>query len=709
MIPFTVHPVRAKTNLIKNGDFSQDLDGWEKYVWQQVGEAPHIEVIEDSGNPCLYIDAPANSSAIVYQVFDFPNTSFAELRFRVCGGMDSVRVRVYIEDNPYPDQWSPIDEFDPAGKKSLGGVFTTKWYNVTEYAGTAFILAFWADSPNEEGTGACVYIDDVAVNIVTETSSIITCYVNQAPRTIGENLTVNGFIRPSLDGNVTLTYSRPNSSIVIRNVTAHKGDYKDVFVPDTPGIWSVFASWNGSDSYEGATSLPTPFIISHIWSLNITSNMVTINDVLVNLEDGIEAIPGEKLTGSITVTSSVARRPELDQLVVFNTWERDRWDLLLFYLGTVEDRYGEGIDPFGVKNVLAAPFRIFDLSLDTEKGAFVVEYGWQFPMLPDTGNDIYGDRLVLASDHPTFKAPIKNGTYYIIFYLSASRSAREAIYPPNKEFGVFPNQTVYSVWDVNSTYWENVTLEKRDVNYSWIFAVPVYVTEGVDEAISNATRAIGDAERNFIPIEFAKENLSIAISEYNSRRFSNAKKYAETAFNLANEKLLEKRDAVNQTLESVNNTLTDFAHFNFLFMPVAEVTSLNRTLQQSRTELELGNYFKAEQLLDQIQKDIDETVTTAWTIIIITFIIVVGASFYGVLEGIEKVPKVVKYLFRYLMLAVALGALWQLLLPGVFTLPFFALIIGLLLSSIIFAFMASVISRHFKKYLAKIPKPKEQV
>lgn len=687
MVLFAVHPAGAETNLIKNGDFSQGLENWYTFIWNQVGEAPHIAISEDFSNPCLYIDTPTGSSAFVYQAFDFPDTLFAELRFRVCGGMDSVRVRVYIENTTDPiDQWKPIDEFDPAGKRSLGGVFTTKWYNVTEYAGTEAMLVFWADSPNNEGTAACVLIDDVAVNIVTETSSTITCCTYPIPTTLGKNVTVMGSIHPSSDGNVTLTYSRPNGSTVIRNVTAYEGDYEDVFVADTTGIWTVFASWNGSAPYEGATSLPTPFIISPIWILNVTDNMVMINDVLVNLEDGIEALPAEELLGSITVTSSVSRRPELDQLVVFNTWESDRWDLLLFYLGTVSDVYGEGMDPFGVKDILAIPFRVFESSLDTEKGAFVVDYGYQFPMLPDAGNDLYGSNVILAAYHPTFKAPVRNGTYYIVFYFASQRSARECVYPVDKEFDAFPNQTVNSVWDLNPTCWENVTLEKRDVNCHNIFAIPVYVIEGVDETINGAQNIIDDLENNHLPWNHAEGNLSLANSEYKQRHFSLAKKYAQYALDTANETLSNYHDDVEKKLQAVKSERDKLEHFKFGVWAVAEVSGLNRNLEQAEMDFDSGNYLKAKQLLGQIEDDISRTFRSAKMIMAIAAIILCSTLIYGVFDAITKLPNVTHYLFRYVVLAAAIGALWQLLsISGIFTIEFFIVILMILFLSVITA------------------------
>lgn len=689
-----VLPTRAETNLIGNGDFSKGLENWEMVTWIRVGEAPHVDISEYRGNPSLYIDTPTGSSAFVFQAFSFPHTSFAELRFRVCGGMDSVRVRVYLENITDPiDQWEPLDEFDPAGKRSLGGVFTTKWYNVTKYAGTEALLAFWADTPNNEGTGACVHIDDVSVNIVTATSSIITCHVDPISLTIGQNVTVTGFILPSLDGNVTLTYSRPNGSITIRNVTAYEGDYQDIFTADTTGIWTVFASWNGSYYYKGATSLPVSFITSQFWQLNVTDSTITINDVLVNLHDGIEALPGEELTGSISVTSSVVRRPELDPLVVFNTWEKDRWDLLVFYLGTVRDVYGEGMDPFGVKQILAIPFRVFERSLDNEKGAFVVDYDYQFPMRPDVENDLYGLTLVQVSDHPSFKAPAKNGTYYIVFCLSAQRSARECIYPPSKEFGAFSNLTINSVWDVDSQLWENVTLKNRGVDHHNLFAVPIHVIKGVDEAISSAQSVVFKLKDNHLPTHHSEGNLSLAISEYNKRHFSLAKEYAQDAFDAGSKALDNYRNDTGEYLQEVKDQLDELRNFEYISQTVAEVSGLERTLEQAELEYDSGNYLKTAQLGGQIEDEITRTTRSARMIGDITLFIFAGTLFYAAAEGYasartkeRKLPNVFAYLFRYVLLAASIGALWQLLnISGIFRVEFLREMLSILILGVLLA------------------------
>ena len=62
--------------------------------------------------------------------------------------------------------------------------------------------------------------------------------------------------RPSVKGaEVTLSYHRPDGKILTHEKTVKSdGSFRDVYVTDESGIWSVDAKWVGNDEFTPATS-----------------------------------------------------------------------------------------------------------------------------------------------------------------------------------------------------------------------------------------------------------------------------------------------------------------------------------------------------------------------------------------------------------------------------------------------------------------------
>lgn len=77
--------------------------------------------------------------------------------------------------------------------------------------------------------------------------------------TVGSSLTVTGAISPSVSGAVTLTYTRPDGSTVMRTVTSASGLLTDSYAPDRVGSWSVRAFWPGMGSIPSVESFPQTF------------------------------------------------------------------------------------------------------------------------------------------------------------------------------------------------------------------------------------------------------------------------------------------------------------------------------------------------------------------------------------------------------------------------------------------------------------------
>jgi len=96
--------------------------------------------------------------------------------------------------------------------------------------------------------------------------STITCGRSKSQVFLGEGITISGSIDPPHGGVVVvLTYTRPNTTILQRNVTTSKdGSYSDAFSPDQAGLWKVKASWSGDADNMGAASSTIKFIVSTV-------------------------------------------------------------------------------------------------------------------------------------------------------------------------------------------------------------------------------------------------------------------------------------------------------------------------------------------------------------------------------------------------------------------------------------------------------------
>ena len=96
---------------------------------------------------------------------------------------------------------------------------------------------------------------------------------------LGEEALVSGTIVPAggppVAGiNVTLSYTKPDGSIVNRTVvTEIDGSFQDAHMPDMPGTWSVQASWTGDEDHNGTESLQVQFIVLTDLTHEVTWNM----------------------------------------------------------------------------------------------------------------------------------------------------------------------------------------------------------------------------------------------------------------------------------------------------------------------------------------------------------------------------------------------------------------------------------------------------
>jgi len=97
-------------------------------------------------------------------------------------------------------------------------------------------------------------------------STSLLCNVSLPKIMEGDSLNVVGRIYPGgpqfNSKTVTLTFKRPDGSTFNRTITTEPfGEYEYSYKPDAPGSWSVTASWNGDNLYDGSVSLPVFFTV----------------------------------------------------------------------------------------------------------------------------------------------------------------------------------------------------------------------------------------------------------------------------------------------------------------------------------------------------------------------------------------------------------------------------------------------------------------
>jgi len=97
----------------------------------------------------------------------------------------------------------------------------------------------------------------------TVLSTEITCGVSTSEVTVGDTITVEGSITPTIRGaSVTLDYSGPGGSVMTRPVTTGSdGSYEDSIGPIETGGWTVSASWVGDPGHGAAESPPVEFTV----------------------------------------------------------------------------------------------------------------------------------------------------------------------------------------------------------------------------------------------------------------------------------------------------------------------------------------------------------------------------------------------------------------------------------------------------------------
>lgn len=119
--------------------------------------------------------------------------------------------------------------------------------------------------------------------VLHKASTTISCSISLSELIIDDFITVSGSIFPAVsDVNVTLTYTKPDLSILNRTILSLiNGSFSDVYVPSVLGSWNVNASWFGNSTHSGAISSSKSFTVSKLpsaISCSIPSFIYAIGD-----------------------------------------------------------------------------------------------------------------------------------------------------------------------------------------------------------------------------------------------------------------------------------------------------------------------------------------------------------------------------------------------------------------------------------------------
>jgi hypothetical protein len=135
------------------------------------------------------------------------------------------------------------------------------FYNDTftpDNAGTWIVYASWqGDIDHYESSHVSFTVSKITTSI--------SCFVSPEKTRLGENIIITGSTSPPLeDVNVTVTFTKPDSSTLIQTAPLVQGEYVYTYMPDSSGSWHIKASWLGNDNYEGANSSTRTFTVEFL-------------------------------------------------------------------------------------------------------------------------------------------------------------------------------------------------------------------------------------------------------------------------------------------------------------------------------------------------------------------------------------------------------------------------------------------------------------
>ncbi len=516
-------------NLVQNGDFNQALEPYWKIVRLQIrGPHPIVRIETDrSGNRYLSMDTPLNSWAYVEQEIDVPEGLAAVFTLTVWGSVAETDTRVEVLDSEGRRLF--IDSFDPGGKRDLGGFPLTRTYEINNILGMKIRLRLHSRGYSNEGVFS--FFDDIKLLVAAGKNSLITCAYSGPegfpfPISTGQQVELSGRIIPSTGRReiVDMRLVRPDGRIIpsLRTVTSARGEFSSKFEPDQEGIWTFTAYWGGAETLTEAESPRCDFGVVRP---GVFPGRLEIAGLpLINNE--IQSRPNETIQGFLSLTVKEPLRLTNVVWVGFNTWEPNAWDLLLVQVGIVHLRtQNEAMGTKLLYRIRDNTFREESIVFHPRAGGYSTNATWLFGQQSAAPNDLVGigpgGPVALVKEHPSFKAPSKEGTFYLVVIQASVSNSRVLL---NKV--TFFGQSYETVWQVPSDVWSKMQHKSRENLGSFnILAVPVIVVD-VDPIINKVAKEIEAAEKIGLDISNLRAKLSQAVQAYEIRDYLSAKKIA---------------------------------------------------------------------------------------------------------------------------------------------------------------------------------------
>lgn len=592
---------QQQANLIQNGDFQLPLVGhWNIVKVRELGKFPDVGRSDEHTrrNYYLYMNTPLSTLGYVEsREFFLPKTGKALLNFKVWNENAPVNANVTLVNSVGNESVvARFSYFSIHRMAKPNEVPTTRSVDITRFSGQNLRLRIWSTSNWD--SGAIIFFDDIEVEAVRERQSVITVDAIplgtscspalRFPVPVGASIAIVGNVypAPSNPTPVKLQAIRPDGRIPSLKVAADStGYFEYIFATDVPGVWGVSASWPGDSDHDADESYIVYFPVGSSPKLEIVTG--TLNGRTLDTSDPeIEVKTNEPIEGEISIRSNERCRNANTPIVAFNSWERDKWNLLLYATGAVSG------DPMGTKTYFAAPAFTFKFAgFNYKIGSFSINYTWIVTSLNSSvPNDVTG---ASTYPNPTYRAPSKEGVYYIGLAQGPANYARGLLYDI-APLGTF----VSSIWEADSRTWEAFIPKNRDENTRFrTLTIRIKVID-VDATINNANRALEIASKNNWDAGEATAHYKEALREHNSNNYGAAKLLAEKAYSIVGP-IVETRISEVRIIVAAARELMSRHEANI------DTSRLAPDLNTMDEQFNLGNFERAKLIAEDIQRKIN--------------------------------------------------------------------------------------------------------
>jgi hypothetical protein len=158
------------------------------------------------------------------------------------------------------------------------------------------------------------------INVTTFASNRrITCTVASSIIPLGSDISVSGALIPDrAEDLVTLNYTAPDGTFILRNVTTSSdgyGRYHNTYTSSHVGLWSVQASWGGDATYAGAASSTQTVNVTKI----PTDLLCSLSATTIELGEAVNVSMCIQPVYNTTIWVTYYRDTMWNELTSFNT------------------------------------------------------------------------------------------------------------------------------------------------------------------------------------------------------------------------------------------------------------------------------------------------------------------------------------------------------------------------------------------------------